>query len=607
MKTDAEIPEWLKQSIDRQRIFWNRLAWLCREARRKCSPVPSEEIAAFTQETILPAIDSFNYSLGRAGAKQRMKHPARLKGDMPGLDGLWGFVGELRKRIEKEKAVPKELLEKVVAFAEQFKADYAPLNDFISSFDNIAARAAEELQLRRYESRPMIKAFQTALAQRRILKLSWTDGWPAIKYPDRPHAEDWGIYFYFNKAGVKSELLTTGIGVPGLTFGKPLAPAMTGQPNMTSPSRTARALREAEISIAGANKEKCVFHFGVLQHRPLPANSHLKQWSLIYSGGALWLCLTVELQRALAVPGPLAAGLDIGWRRTESGIRFGTLYEPESKTIRELSIELQLPPANHEERKPFEINLGPSRWDRRNITRLLPNWQLEDAIPNTIEIRTALSVRRDGYKDAAKAQLRDCLGDRIPAWIDKAGSRGFLKLKEEFKDDPVVHSIVDDFQAKDNGINKISAMYFVRYTQRLECGQLQVSHDVCSYLQSKGITRLIVEKSFIARVSRDHDNDKPESLKKSRKYRQFAAVSRFVSLLRNTASKYGIAIDALDAINTSRICHYCNHLNPSTKKEIFVCENCAQVVKQDDNASINLSRFGTDPELAELAQHAGKA
>jgi hypothetical protein len=52
MDLDGIIPEWLKGSIDRQKGLWNRLAWLCREARRKCSPVPTEKIAAFVQSMI---------------------------------------------------------------------------------------------------------------------------------------------------------------------------------------------------------------------------------------------------------------------------------------------------------------------------------------------------------------------------------------------------------------------------------------------------------------------------------------------------------------------------------------------------------------------------
>jgi transposase len=107
-------------------------------------------------------------------------------------------------------------------------------------------------------------------------------------------------------------------------------------------------------------------------------------------------------------------------------------------------------------------------------------------------------------------------------------------------------------------------------------------------------------------VSQLHDNEDTYALKNSRKYQQFAAVGKFVQLLKNIAAKYGIVVDAHDAINTTRICHYCNHLNPSTEKDQFSCEACGRQIKQDQNASVNLSRFAADPDLAEMALLAGK-
>lgn len=129
LKTDAEIPEWLKKSAARQREYWNHLAWLCREARRKCSPEAPEQIKEFVQNTILPAIDQLNDSLGKS--KDKMKHPAKLKVEAPGVDGLFHFIGELRVRLKKELPVPEGLLDATLKFAEQFHPDYTPLNNFI--------------------------------------------------------------------------------------------------------------------------------------------------------------------------------------------------------------------------------------------------------------------------------------------------------------------------------------------------------------------------------------------------------------------------------------------------------------------------------------------
>jgi hypothetical protein len=607
LKTDTEIPRWLKASIARQRNFWNRLSYLCREARRQCSPVPVQEIVSFVQATVIPAIDEFNNSLARERSKEKIKHPVKLKVEEPGLDALWRFAGMLRGLIEKNRVVPADLLEQVMAFAEQFKADYSPLNEFMSSLRAIASAEAEALGMRHFEFRPTFTAFESALNRRRTVKANWSDGWPAIKFPDSPKADDWGLHYYFHKAGVGSELLESGRGVPGLTFGSPVKPADSGHKDLRCSRRSARSLREAEISIPSDNNEDCTFRFGVLQHRPLPPGSHLKQWSLVYSDGALWLCFTVERQRPLPILGPLAAGLDIGWRRTEEGIRFGTLYEPASKTFCELTIDLQRSPRDNKNREPFRIDLGPNRWDKRNITKLLPDWKPGDAIPNTIETRISISARRSCYKNAAKLLLQKHLGDKLPTWFDNAGSRGLAKLQEDFKDDAVVQNILGEWQKEDGALGSLASTYLARYTRQLEEGQTLIAHDVCLYLQQKAITRLVVETSFIAKVSQKHDNEAPYSLKKSHKYRQFAAVSRFLLILKRIAVKYGVVVDEHEAANTTRICAHCNHLNPSIEKEQFTCEECGREVMQDHNASVNLSRFGTDPDFAEMALHAGKA
>ena len=75
-------------------------------------------------------------------------------------------------------------------------------------------------------------------------------------------------------------------------------------------------------------------------------------------------------------------------------------------------------------------------------------------------------------------------------------------------------------------------------------------------------------------------------------------------MLKNTAMKYGILVDTVNATNTTHACPYCNALNPGTENEQFICKRCGRQVKQDQNAAVNLSRFGSDPVLAEMALHA---
>ena len=395
--------------------------------------------------------------------------------------------------------------------------------------------------------------------------------------------------------------------MPGLTLGTPLKPAHTGHPELVGKRAWERRLRAAQISISDKQREKWNFSFALMQHRTLPANSHIKEWKLIYQDGKLWLCLVVELQRPLPAHSELAAGLEIGWRRTEEGIRMATLYEPATKTIREVTIDLQRSPKDSKDRTLFRIDLGPTRWDKRNIALLFPDWKPGDGIPSAIETRMALAARRDYEKDAAKILLRKHLGERAPVWLEKAGSNGLHRLAQEFMEDATVQEIVNEWQKINRQIGEVVALYFSRSTKRIEYGQAQVAHDLCHYLKKKKIARLIVESKFLAKISQQHDNENPESLKRSQKYRQFTAPGKFIALLKNTAVKYGIAVDEHKNVNITRICQHCNHLNPATEKEKFNCEGCGREINRDHNTAINLSRFGSDLELAEMALRAGHA
>jgi hypothetical protein len=624
--TNEKLPEWLMGSVARQKSYWNRLAWLCRDARRRCSPVATEDVKKFVEETVLHKIDVFNETLGVS--KQKIRHPAILKVEEPAVEGLWSFVRDLGAREKKGRPVPEGLADEIAAFAKQYKSDYTPLKEFIAHFTQIAEKEAVELKLRRFEIRPVMTAFRAALARRKTGKEEWSDGWPKIKYNDSPRAGDWGLYYYFNKAGVHSELLETSEGVPGLTFGPPLDPAHTGHPLLSNYSG-GKVLRDATISIPGDNNARWNFRFSVVQQRPLPKDSHVKEWQLIFQDGVAFLCLVLEVQRPLLVPGQIAAGLDIGWRRTEDGVRFGTLYEPGGWTTRELVVNLDQSPLDHKDRIPFSINLGMTRKERRSfsliflrgkpgeeerlrkaiplirqVAALFPEWKPGDTIPNALGIRSALQMRRDYWKDHAKILLKKHLGEETPAWLDAAGSRGLQRVREEFAEDAQVQRIVNDWFTKGSALDRLSAYYSKNLTARIEYGQMHVALDVCRHLSAKGINRLVVESSFIAKVAQEHDNEAPVSLKRSQKYRQLVAPGKFLRFLKDAADKNGILVETRNAMNTTRTCQYCDYLNLSTEQETYICEGCGRLIKQDHNAAVNLSRLGVDPEMAETDEMA---
>jgi hypothetical protein len=603
LDTDHEVPEWLNQSVARQKEYWNRMAWLCRDARRKCSPVPTEEIKAFVSETILPAIDKMNEELGRS--KEKMRHPQKLKVEMPGLDGLWNFVGELRSRIDKGRRVPEGLLDNVVKFAEQYKPDFTPMNDFMATFNTMADREAKELKLRPFEKRPVLKDFSAVLKHHSSAKMAWSEGWPTIRYPDSPDAADWSISYYFNKAGVEASLLSADKGASGGVPGLILYPPTQKSPNQHEGSVAwKRDLRLAKISIPGDEKKHWDYTFGVLQHRPLPENAHVKEWKLIYQKGKLYLCLVLEVKNPLPHKSEFAAGLDIGWRRTEEGIRFGTLFEEKTGTFRHLTVDFQRSPKDQKARVPFRMDMGPTRWDKRNVKRLQPNWKPGDPLPSVFHTRMDLQTQRDNNTNQTKLLLRQSVGEALPPWFEKAKYHGLIQLKETLKENEAALQVLEKWEKRDKEIGDLAAMYSARMVKRIEDGHSEIAHDVLNFLKDKGITHLFIEEHFLAKASQRHDNMDPESLKRSQKYRQFIAVGKFLATLKNIAAKEGFVIDKLAGTNTTRICWSCNHLNESTQEELYECKGCGRLLNQDENASINLVRFGKDTKLAEMALHA---
>ena len=152
----------------------------------------------------------------------------------------------LRRRRENGRRIPHGLLEKIVAFAKQYAVDCTPINDFQNSIDSIAAREAKTLGLRSFEVRPVLADFKATLKRRRTCKLPWSKGWPLIKHSDDSQTGNWGLHYYFNQTGIDSELLESGRGVPGLTFGRALAPSSTGHESLVGIAAK-RSLREAAI------------------------------------------------------------------------------------------------------------------------------------------------------------------------------------------------------------------------------------------------------------------------------------------------------------------------------------------------------------------------
>lgn len=542
LPNESEFPEWLKDSVQRQNAFWNRLVYLCREARRKCLPEMTRALHAFIQGTVFPEIDAYNAVLGKVG---QIRHPAELERAEPEMSSLLTFAVQLSARIRVGRGVPTGLLEKIVHFARTHKPNYAPIEDFVANLMATAEPEAKALGLKFWERKPVVDHFQRALKRRKTLRSSWSEAWPDMKYLDSPRSDDWGLHYYLGQAGIDSSALVSGKGISSLSFGPALPPAATGHRQMTGVA-SRRAFRNAEISIPIKGGEKWKFNFRVLQHRPLPPHSHLKEWKLIHKDRTLWLCLVVEVQRPLPLqtPNRVSADLHLGWCPTEHGIRFGTLYEAVTNTIRHLAIDLQEMPKGSE-RAPFLIDFGPTRWERRNMSLLVLDWKPEEIFPNVFAIRTTLQTRRDEHRIAVKERLKAHLDGLLPPEVQSAGFSGLQKFAKSHADDPRIQEIFTTWKRQDDAVGKVLSMYRTRSTRRIEHGHAHVAHDICSYLEERGIHHLRIETAVpgCSTQCKFQGDLAALALHYSSKFHDFAAIGKFLLVLKGTAAKWGLVID----------------------------------------------------------------
>ncbi len=292
----------------------------------------------------------------------------------------------------------------------------------------------------------------------------------------------------------------------------------------------------------------------MLQHRPLPLDSHLKEWKPIHKDGLLWLCLVVEVQRPLPPPiqAPASTELRLEWTPMEHGIRFGTMHESVTNTVCDLTIDLQESPKEPKERAPFRIDFGPTRWEKRNMDMLVPDWKPGEALLNVFAIRTSRETCRAGRRQATKDQLRTHLHGILPPEVQSAGFSGLQMFAKDNADDPSIQEIFTAWAKEDDAIGRVLSMYRTRSTRRIEDGHAHVAHDICRYLEERQIHRLLTEPAIPQR-STQLKEEAFMALQYSSKFNDFAAVGKFLLMLKGTAAKCGILIEEQKGIASFKL------------------------------------------------------
>ena len=344
VKTDGAIPQWIKDSVERQRKYWNSLSWHCRDARRKCTSDTGGDARVFIDENIFPAIDVFNNSLGRP--KNKIRYPKSLKKEEAQIQDLVSFKMKLLHAKEKGSMVPEGLAEKIDEFCSRYQVQYAPINEFLHNLPAIMEREATKFGLAYWEIESLNSRFHAVLKARAKAKPkpAFSSGWPKLKYEDSNPG--WEIHNRLGKPGILATAVYQPNGVGSLFLGDAVDPSRSGHGNMNANSRKGnRCLRPVTITIpSGRRGAPLVFNFCVIEHRPLPKNAHIKGWSFVYKDGEHSLGLTLEVRNPVPQNNGSYVGIDIGWRRIDHGLRVAMAYDEETQQYSELLLDFEASP-----------------------------------------------------------------------------------------------------------------------------------------------------------------------------------------------------------------------------------------------------------------------
>lgn len=581
----STLPGWLTDSIARQQKLWNRVVMHCRTALSQCADVPPEDIRAFVNGTILPAIDDFNCAQGR---EPKIKHPSELKSGEPSVAALRRFARELGLRARQGRPVPENLEAIVTDWASRHVIDYAPIQRFERELDHLIKQEADALELRHWERRAVTNSLLSTFDRRRM-KLPISKGWPRYSESTDSGPDRWAIHYYLNSATVPASAVLNG-GVQSLRFRDPLPPERTGHPHAHEKAfGSRRQFRVVEIDIPDrASGERRRLLLSIVQHQPIPDGSFLKEWKLVHRRGKLHLILVLQVKGVLP-PDPAentpVAGMDLGWRRDGCGVRVATLFNPVRNAFTTVFVDLvnRVPDTG---RQAFCVFMGPSRRGIREV--LAAARQNRPGFLDTVDGCRQLQRARDLAREAAKVQIRTIVGAGAPAWLERAGRRGLQSLRESTAN-LELKQLVSVWLAEDTRMADQYRAYSERIQGRLQKGYEGVAHDIGRMLQADGIRFLALEDPFLAEASQRAASAGQPALREGAHYRYWVAPSKLVRALELILPSYGIAIRRRSRRNTTRHCHRCGTTNDFGAALHLQCRGCGALLNQDNNAAVNLA------------------
>lgn len=101
------------------------------------------------------------------------------------------------------------------------------------------------------------------------------------------------------------------------------------------------------------------------------------------------------------------------------------------------------------------------------------------------------------------------------------------------------------------------------------------------------------------RINRYKQGKMPDKLRQNinNKLNNIIRPTTFLNILIDAYQKAGRTLILVDPTDTSKTCHYCNHINHDLGREKkWICPNCGREIKRDFNSTLNIRDWGIDPD-----------
>jgi hypothetical protein len=293
--------------------------------------------------------------------------------------------------------------------------------------------------------------------------------------------------------------------------------------------------------------------FPMIYHRPLPDGALVKQVRLMtwrvgtHRKYEVQFVMAGAAQRPLPAAARLAAGMDLGWRVTESGMRVASLMDSVGQVQ-----HLELP----------------------------PEWMLRSDYIDDIDVQlfAALTPRLAKFREAAQ-------GDDF-AWIaimlakDKphAPSLALKLLQETIR--PVPAALAQWAASLRGLVEEQAHLREKLHAQRLDIYRNFVA-DCCRRFHT-----LAMEKLKLKSLQQVHAGDAWIDHQR-RIHRSRAALSILIRLFKEAERAGRINLSEHDTPYTTCTCHGCGHINKIESKLMVTCAKCGTVWDQDENSAAN--------------------